>query len=95
MLYNTANPLTGKEHFGGAQYALSEFGFDTKVSAYTGIIALALNIAVTLLASLVLRRTGPPHEADETRDADYTVEAGDPAVQPLRDASAATGAAAR
>jgi solute:Na+ symporter, SSS family len=83
MLYNTANPLTGKEHFGGAQYALSEFGFDTKVTMYTGIIALVLNILVTLLASLVLNRWRAPRQDDETREPDYHVEAGDPAAKPL------------
>jgi SSS family solute:Na+ symporter len=83
MLYDTANPLTGKEHFGGAQYALSQFGFDTKVTAYTGIIALALNIAVAVVGSLVLNRWRAPREDDETRAVDYTVEAGDPRVRPL------------
>ena len=43
------------EHFGGAQYALSHFGLDTGVTAYTGLIALALNIAVAVAVSLVLR----------------------------------------
>ena len=83
MLYDTANPLTGKEHFGGAQYALSEFGFDTKVTMYTGIIALVLNILVTLVASLVLNRWRAPRQDDETREHDYHVEAGDPAAKPL------------
>jgi len=83
MLYDTANPLTGKEHFGGAQYALSQLGFDTKLTAYTGLLALALNILVTLAAALVLRMAGAPRGADETREHDYAVEAGDPAVRPL------------
>jgi SSS family solute:Na+ symporter len=83
MLYDTANPLTGKEHFGGAQYALSQLGLDTKLTAYTGLLALALNILVTLAAVLVLRMAGAPRGADETREPDYAVEAGDPAVRPL------------
>lgn len=83
MLYNTANPLTGKEHFGGAQYALSQLGFDTKATVYTGILALLANIAVTLVVSLVLRRSGAPDGADETRAHDYHVEAGDPEARPL------------
>ena len=41
MLYDTPNLVTGKAHFGGAQYALSNFGLDTKVTLYTGVIALA------------------------------------------------------
>ena len=83
MLYNTANPLTGKEHFGGAQYALSQLGFDTKMTAYTGLLAPALNILVTLAAVLVLRMAGAPRGADATQERDYAVEAGDSAVRPL------------
>ena len=33
MLWQTPNLVTGKEHFGGAQYALSHFGLDTKVTS--------------------------------------------------------------
>ena len=29
MLYDTPNAATGKAHFGGPQYALSNFGLDT------------------------------------------------------------------
>jgi SSS family solute:Na+ symporter len=83
MLYDTPNPLTGKEHFGGAQYALSHFGFDNKTTVYTGILALLANIAVTLVASLLLRVVNVPHGGDETRAEDYAVEAGDPALHPL------------
>ncbi len=83
MLYKTPNPLTGKQHFGGAQYALSHFGFDTKVTAYTGILALLVNIAVVLVATVVLRAVGAPAGVDATHDDDYAVEAGDPEVRPL------------
>jgi hypothetical protein len=47
MLYDTANPTTGKAHFGGPQYAMSQLGFDTKVTVYTGLLALLVNLAVT------------------------------------------------
>jgi solute:Na+ symporter, SSS family len=83
MVYDTPNPATGKEHFGGAQYALSEFGFDTKVTLYTGIIALALNLIVVLVGSFVLRALGVPAGEDITRSEDFEVEAGDPSVRPL------------
>jgi SSS family solute:Na+ symporter len=83
MLYDTPNPLIGKQHFGGAQYAFSNFGTDTKVTAYTGIIALLLNIVVTLAASLVLRAAGGPRGEDSTVERDYFVEAGDPDARPL------------
>jgi SSS family solute:Na+ symporter len=80
MLYNTPNAVTGKAHFGGAQYALSHFGIDTKVTLYTGIIALAVNLIVTFVVTALVRRVDLP---DQTAPDDYDVEAGDPGVQPL------------
>ena len=80
MLYDTPNAVTGKAHFGGAQYALSNFGIDTKVTVYTGIIALAINLIVTFAVSAVARRVVLP---DQTAPADYDLEAGDPGVEPL------------
>ncbi len=83
MLYDTANPVTGKAHFGGAQYALSKLGFDTTVTVYTGILALLLNLVVVGLVTLVLRLTGVAAPADATQESDYTVEVGDTGVQAL------------
>jgi SSS family solute:Na+ symporter len=80
MLWQTPNAVTGKEHFGGAQYALSHFGLDTKVTVYTGVIALALNLIVTFVVTLFVRGHELP---DQTTSEDYTVEAGDAGVEPL------------
>jgi len=80
MLYDTPNAVTGRAHFGGAQYALSNFGIDTKTTVYTGIIALALNIIVAIVVSLFVR--GRKLE-DRTRPDDYDVEAGEPGVRDL------------
>jgi SSS family solute:Na+ symporter len=80
MLYNTPNPVTGKTHFGGAQYKLSNFGIDTKTTLYTGILALALNLIVAIVVSLFVR--GRVLE-DRTLPEDYEVEAGEPGVEPL------------
>src|SRR3954464_16006245 len=55
MLYDTPNPTTGKVHFGGSSYALSNFGLDTKMAVYTGIIALAANLIVVVLGTVLLR----------------------------------------
>ena len=90
MLYNTPNAVTGKAHFGGAQYALSHFGIDTKVTLYTGVIALAVNLIVTFVVTAVVRRVDLP---DQTSPDDYVVEAGDPGVKDLE--LDAEGAAAR
>ena len=83
MLYDTPNLNTGKEHFGGPQYALSHFGFDTKMAVYTGIIALVLNLLVTGVLTLILRAVGAPHGEDSTAPEDYEAERGDPGVDEL------------
>jgi solute:Na+ symporter, SSS family len=84
MLYDTPNAVTGKAHFGGAQYALSHFGFDTKVTLYTGIIALALNLLVAFVVTALVRVTRvAPELEDRTTPEDYVVEAGEPGVEPL------------
>jgi SSS family solute:Na+ symporter len=83
MLYDTPNPITGKTHFGGAQYALSKLGFGaTKVTIYTGIVALALNLIVAIVVSVVLRGRRDGFEDRTTAD-DYEVEAGDPGVHDM------------
>ncbi len=80
MLWQTPNLVTGKEHFGGAQYALSHFGLDTKVTIYTGVIALVVNLLVTFVVTLFVRGKELP---DQTQMGDYELEAGDPGVEPL------------
>jgi SSS family solute:Na+ symporter len=83
MLYDTPNVTTGKAHFGGAQYALTNFGFDTKVTLYTGFLALALNLVIVVVGSLVLRAAGAPEGTDSTEPSDYYVDEGDPGVRPV------------
>src|SRR4051794_11896226 len=85
MLYDTSNATTGKAHFGGPQYLLSKFGIDTKTAVYTGVIALALNLLVTLVLTLVFRALKTPHGEDVTEPDDYEVERGDPGVDDLPD----------
>jgi solute:Na+ symporter, SSS family len=80
MLWQTPNAVTGKEHFGGAQYALSHFGLDTKVTIYTGVIALAINLIVTFVVTVFVRGKQLP---DQTDPGDYDLEAGDPGVEAL------------
>ena len=48
--------------------------WDTPVieaTAYTGLVALLLNLAVTSVVTLVLGGRGRADELDETREADY------------------------
>jgi SSS family solute:Na+ symporter len=78
MLYDTPNPNTGKEHFGGSQYALSKLGLDTDVTIYTGILALLVNVAVATAGSAILRAINRSDDRlDATSPPDYHVEAGD------------------
>jgi len=83
ILYDTPNPATGQEHFGGSQYALSKLGIDTDLTMYTGLVALAANLIVVVVLSLVLRKLGVAKGEDETAPEDYEVEAGDPGVKPV------------
>jgi SSS family solute:Na+ symporter len=85
MLYDTPNPITGKTHFGGAQYALSNFGMDTKITLYTGLIALIVNLVVAFAVTAAVRAGGGPVLEDRTAPDDYDVEAGDPGVESLPD----------
>jgi solute:Na+ symporter, SSS family len=81
MLYDTPNPVTGKTHFGGPQYALSKLSLtDGKTTLYTGILALAVNLIVAIVVSLLLRGRRKRGFEDLTRPDDYEVEAGDPGV---------------
>jgi SSS family solute:Na+ symporter len=50
-------------------YPLELFG--TKINAYTGVFALAANLVVTLVLTLVLRAAGMRDAGDETRTEDF------------------------
>jgi SSS family solute:Na+ symporter len=81
MLYDNANPLIGKAHFAGSQWALSRWGLDTTKTVYVGILAVAINILVAAVLTVVLRAANAPAGEDATADTDYHVEAGDPDVR--------------
>ena len=77
------DPATGeivKAHFGGSGYPLANFGFDTEVSLWVGIIALAANLVVAVGVTLLLRAMKVPDGVDATTRADYFAEAGEPGV---------------
>ncbi|WP_395105575.1 monocarboxylate uptake permease MctP [Actinomadura sp. SCN-SB] len=87
MLYQIPNPAKGKEHFGGSAYKLGELGLDTKMTVYVGILALAVNLVVAVVGTLVCRAAKLPDGADITKDGDYTADEGDPKVKELEPAS--------
>jgi SSS family solute:Na+ symporter len=62
-------------------YPLTLLG--TKINAYTGVFALAANVVVTLLLTLVLRRAGMRDAGDDTRAKDFD-ELAEDAAYPVR-----------
>jgi SSS family solute:Na+ symporter len=83
MLYVTPNAVTKREHFGGSAFALSNLGFDTKVTMYTGFIAVVLNLLVAIVLTFVLRAAKSPDGEDATAEDDYRADEGDPRVEPI------------
>jgi SSS family solute:Na+ symporter len=66
-------------------YPLELFG--TKINAYTGIFAVAANLVVTLVLTLVLRAAGVRDAGDETQAEDFD-ELAEDAVYPVPGAPA-------
>jgi SSS family solute:Na+ symporter len=83
MLYQIPNPAKGKEHFGGSAFKLSELGLDTKMTVYVGVLALAVNLVVAVVGTLLCRAAKLADGADATKDDDYTADEGDPKVKEL------------
>ncbi|MGQ0623264.1 MAG: monocarboxylate uptake permease MctP [Sporichthyaceae bacterium] len=83
MLYETENVAAGKEHFGGALFKLEKFGLDTDSTIYTGLIAVAVNIAVAVGGTWLLGRFGSPEGDDETEPDDYFAEQVKPGREPV------------
>jgi SSS family solute:Na+ symporter len=80
MLWVTPNPLTQHRHFGGANWALSHIGVNTKAAIWIGIPTVIINLLVAAILSPLLRGRGPV--ADHTDETDYHVEVGDPGIMP-------------
>jgi SSS family solute:Na+ symporter len=72
-----------REHFGGSSWPLANLGFDTKATVYVGIVALLVNLAVSVVVTIAARLVRVPAGRDLTRPEDYTAERGDPRVQDL------------
>jgi solute:Na+ symporter, SSS family len=80
MLYRIPNPATKKVHFGGSAYPLNDIGLDTKMTVYVGAIALAVNLIVAVVATVVLKAAKTADGVDSTRTSDYYADEGDPKV---------------
>ncbi|HEY0543120.1 MAG TPA: sodium:solute symporter [Actinoallomurus sp.] len=77
MLYRIPNPATKKLHFGGSAYPLNDIGLDTKMTVYVGIIAVAVNLVVAVVVSVVLKAAKTADGVDLTRSDDYFADEGD------------------
>jgi SSS family solute:Na+ symporter len=83
MLYLIPNPVSGKAHFGGSAFGLSNLGFDTTMTIYAGFLALAVNLVVAVLATLAFRAMKVADGGDATTRDDYFADEGDPKVKPM------------
>jgi SSS family solute:Na+ symporter len=80
MLWKIPNPATHKLHFGGSAFPLSDFGFSSPKTIYVGFVAVAVNLVVAVLATLILRAAKTPDGIDGTTPDDYFADEGDPRI---------------
>ncbi|WP_229072309.1 monocarboxylate uptake permease MctP [Actinoplanes sp. DH11] len=88
MLWQIPNAATGRKHFGGSAFPLSEFGFDTQKTIYVGFVTVLVNLLVAALVTLVLRAAKTPEGTDHTAPDDYLADEGDPRIERHRDETA-------
>jgi SSS family solute:Na+ symporter len=70
-----------RQHWGGSAWPLSNLGLDTSSTIYVGVVALAVNLTVSLLLTPILRGLAAPDGADATHPDDYVADEGDTKVR--------------
>ena len=80
MLYQIPNPAAKRAHFGGSAFPLEKFGFDTPKTVYVGLVAVAVNLLVAAIGTLILRAARVAEGVDGTEPDDYFADEGDPRV---------------
>jgi solute:Na+ symporter, SSS family len=86
MLYQTPGRATDGtviHHFGGSAWQLANIGIQGGYSVYAGLLALALNLVVAVVATPLLRLFGVPDGHDITWRRDYNADEGDQSVRRL------------
>jgi solute:Na+ symporter, SSS family len=90
LLYQIPNPASGRAHFGGSALALDKlniFGWQpfegSTVQIYVGFVALAANLLVAVIVTLVIRRMKVSNGTDETTGEDYHVDEHDENLRPI------------
>lgn len=76
MLWNVSNPT--RKHFASSAFPLEKLGFDTKMTIYAGFVAVVVNIAVAVLATLILKSAKVTDGPDRTSEPDYFVDEDEP-----------------
>ena len=74
--YNLVNPVTGN-HFAGSVSMIPVIG----QMGYIALTAFTMNALIAAAVTVVLGLAGVPHGDDETIEADYFADEGDPRVQ--------------
>ena len=70
-----------REHFGGSAWSLHHIGIDSDSSIYVGIVALAVNLVVAALLTVMFRLAGVGEGVDATKEDDYVADEGDPMIK--------------
>ncbi len=68
-------------HFGGDSWPLTHLGLHTGVTLYVGLLALGVNLTVTVAGTVICRRFGIREGLDITSAADYLADEGDPTIR--------------
>jgi SSS family solute:Na+ symporter len=71
------NGAVARAHFGGSSWPLSNLGVHTQLTVYAGVLALAVNLAVTFGGTLLLRGLRVADGVDLTRPGDYLADESD------------------
>ncbi len=83
-VFNPDGTVTiAKEHFGGSGFPLSELGMDTTWSIYAGILALAANLIVCAIATLLFRAMKVADGVDVTNPDEFFADEGDPRLHDI------------
>jgi SSS family solute:Na+ symporter len=90
LLWTIPNPAANKDHFGGSALTLSKlniFGWtpfgESTVQIYVGIVALAANLIVAVVVTMILRAAKVKDGRDSTRGRDYHADEGDPKLREI------------
>lgn len=88
LLYQIPNAATGRAHFGGSALALGKlslFGWHpfegSQLQIYVGVVALAANLIVAIVVTLIMRQLKMFNGTDQTSPEDYHADEGSPKLR--------------